>query len=72
MNITMDRMWCIIKYLVNEIHEKVDETKKESKPTDEEEGDEHEFILLKDFNAMSIRLYRKDEEGEEEEEQIQT
>ena len=74
MNISMDRMWCILKYLVNEIHERVEEAKKDSKPTaaDEEEGDEHEFILLKDFNTMSIRLYRKDEEGSDEEEQIQT
>lgn len=32
---------------------------------DEEEGDETEFILLKDFNAMQIRLYRKDDEADD-------
>lgn len=83
MNISMDRHWCIIKYLVNEIEAASNEArlkkeaaqaeKKEPTPEgedEEEEGDEHEFILLKDFNTMSIRLYRKDEDDLDEEDEL--
>lgn len=82
MNISTDRHWCIIKYLVNEIEaasndarvtkEAAQAEKKDPKAEDEdeeEEGDEHEFILLKDFNTMSIRLYRKDEDEMDEDDE---
>jgi translation initiation factor 3 subunit D len=60
-NMSMDRMWCIIKRIVEE----VEEAKVEGQ---EEEDTQGEYILLKDFNKIEFRLYKKDE-GDEEEEQ---
>ena len=80
MNVSMDRMWNILKFIANEILDasKTFNEKKElakinnaadknldpktgDDEEDEEDGDETEFILLKDFNAMQIKLYIKDE-----------
>lgn len=80
MNISMDKHWCILKYLANEIETATNEARKakEGKKKEEvaneedEDEDEHEFILLKDFNNMSIRLYHKDEEEGELGEELQT
>lgn len=73
MNITMDRMWGVIKYVLEEIDEATAEAeakreaaaKADGKTKDEDEedeGNEYEFILLKDFNQMAIRLYCKDDD----------
>ena len=83
LNITMDKYWPIIKYLVKEITEASEEAqrkkmekaaaqtdKKKDDESDEDEGDEHEFILLKDFNSMCIRLYLKDEDLAEDEDEL--
>lgn len=86
MNITMDRMWGVIKYVIEEVEAATNEAeakreaaaKAEGKTKEEdedEEGNELEFILLKDFNQMAIRLYCKDEDAEDlfgEEAQIDT
>ena len=60
-NMSMDRMWCIIKRIVEE----VEEAKVEGQA--EEDQAQGEFILLKDFNKMEFRLYKKDDAEDEEE-----
>lgn len=61
-NMNMDKMWCIIKRIVEE----VEEAKVEGQ---EEEDPMGEYILLKDFNKVEFRLYKKNEEDDEEEEE---
>lgn len=68
----MDKMWCIIKRVCEEVESG-------TVPKDQKEGAEAqdstygEYILLKDFNKLELRLYKKDisesddEEGEEKE-----
>lgn len=75
MNITMDRMWGVIKYVIEEVEAATAEAEKKREEAakadgkkdedeDEDEGNEHEFILLKDFNQMAIRLYCKDDDAD--------
>jgi translation initiation factor 3 subunit D len=60
-NMSMDRMWCIIKRIVEEVEE--------AKVEGEEEDGMGEFVLLKDFQKVEFRLYKKNEEDEEEEQE---
>lgn len=63
-NMNMDKMWCIIKRIVEE----VEEAKVEGQEGEDTMG---EFILLKDFNKLEFRLYKKDDADEEEDEEDQ-
>jgi len=60
----LDGMWSNIKHIVDvvekqSIKEKVE--KVEGEENDEEEESElSEYILLKDFNRLAFRLYKKD------------
>ena len=62
-NMSMDRMWCIIKRIVEEVEE--------AKVEGQEEDSMGEFILLKDFNKVEFRLYKKDDADDEEAEEEQ-
>jgi translation initiation factor 3 subunit D len=62
-NLNMDRMWCIIKRIVEEVEE--------AKVEGQEEDGMGEFVLLKDFQRVEFRLYKKDDADEEEEEEEQ-
>ena len=58
MAVSMEHMWNKIKYLADTI--------------EADNQEEAAYILLKDFNKMCLRLYRKnEEEGEEAEEEIE-
>ena len=60
LNMQMDQMWNKIKYLVDSIEE------------DQEDPEESaEYIMLKDFNKLAFRLYKKDDEEEADEEEEQ-
>lgn len=65
LNMNMDRMWCIIK----RICEEVEHPTGPDAPTETEEDAAGEYILLKDFNKLELRLYKKDMEDDEEEEE---
>ena len=56
MNISMERLWPILKFLVNQIEEASGHQNQS-----EEESSEHEYIIIKDFNTMALRLYKKEE-----------
>ena len=56
MNISMERLWPILKFLVNQIEEASGQQNQS-----EEESSEHEYIIIKDFNTMALRLYKKEE-----------
>jgi hypothetical protein len=53
----METMWNKLRYVIDLVTD--------SKKEDEEAS---EFILLKDFNKLAFRLYRKDELPEEDDE----
>lgn len=52
----MDQMWNKIKLLIDVIQEQ------------DKEAQSSEYILLKDFNKLTFRLYKKNTEEEEEDE----
>ena len=52
----MDQMWNKIKLLIDVIQEQ------------DKEAQYSEYILLKDFNKLTFRLYKKNTEEEEEDE----
>jgi len=58
-NMNMDRMWGIIKRIVEEVEE----------ARDQEDSGMGEYILLKDFNKTEFRLYKKDDGEDEDEEE---
>jgi translation initiation factor 3 subunit D len=66
LNLSMDRMWSIIRRIVDEVERDGKDTyDKESENVTSLTG---EYILLKDFNKLDFRLYKKDmDEGDEEE-----
>jgi len=65
LNLNMDKMWCIVKRICEEVENGTG-------PTAGAEGAEDsvgEYILLKDFNKLELRLYKKDIEDDEDEEE---
>ena len=67
MNISMNNLWPIVKYICEEVEQDSD-LRAGAVQGQDSEGSIGEYILLKDFNKMTFRLYRKD--GEEEEEEV--
>jgi len=77
LNVSLDKMWCIIKRLVEQIENQDEVIKEDAQAENDENGDQEgedevggsigEYILLKDFNKMEFRLYKKGDEEEEEE-----
>ena len=59
----MDKMWCIIK----RICEEVEHSTGPNAPAEGEEDTAGEYILLKDFNKLELRLYKKDMEEDDDE-----
>ena len=54
----MDRLWPIMKFLVNQIEEASVPAVQQSK---DDEDQEYEYIIIKDFNTMALRLYKKEQ-----------
>lgn len=63
LNMNMDKMWCIIK----RICEEVEHSTGPNAPAEGEEDTAGEYILLKDFNKLELRLYKKDMEEDDDE-----
>lgn len=63
LNMKLDKMWCIIK----RICEEVECSTNTDQPANAEEDTAGEYILLKDFNKLELRLYKKNMEDDEEE-----
>lgn len=55
----MDKMWCIIKRISEEVEEGVPMQTKEG-AVQKDDDSFGEYILLKDFNKLEVRLYKKD------------
>ena len=66
-NMNMDRMWCIIKRICEEVEHPTGATAS----AEGEEDAAGEYILLKDFNKLELRLYKKDLEDDDEEEEAE-
>ena len=58
LSLQMDQMWSKVKYLIDSI----EEDKKD-------EMESAEYIMLKDFNKLAYRLYKKDLQEEEEDDE---
>lgn len=71
LSLQMDSMWSNILHLVKEVEAQAPPKSTEAGAEDEEESELSEYVLLKDFNRLAYRLYKKDieDEGEEEEEE---
>jgi len=67
----MDSMWSNILHLVQVVEAQASPKSTEADAEDEEESELSEYVLLKDFNRLAYRLYKKDIEdaGEDEEEE---
>lgn len=66
----MDQMWSNIKHIVDVVEKQAEQKAEGAEKEEEEESELSEYILLKDFNRLAFRLYKKDleeDEGEEEE-----
>jgi translation initiation factor 3 subunit D len=74
LGIQLERLWPIVKHVVEHIErnevikEKDDENQDGDRngEEDEEEISAGEYVLLKDFNKLEFRLYKKVEEEKEE------
>jgi hypothetical protein len=69
----METLWSNLVYLIKEIENNTSASASERKQEadEEEESELSEYVLIKDFNRLAYRLYKKDieeEEGDEEEE----
>lgn len=54
-------MWSNIKHIVDVVEKQSVKEKVEGEENEEEEESElSEYILLKDFNRLAFRLYKKD------------
>lgn len=69
LNLNLDEMWKNLKHIVDVV-EKEGAKAREVAEGDAEEDEEHsEYILLKDFNKLVLRLFKKDLGDEEDEEE---
>lgn len=71
LNLQMDSMWSKIKHIVDVVEQQSAPKAEGANGDEEEESELSEYILLKDFNRLAFRLYKKDleeDEGEEDEE----
>lgn len=72
LNMTLDTMWNNIKHLVEIVQQKDLEEKTKIEAEGGSPPEMSEYILLKDFNKLAFRLYKKEmdmeDEGDEEDE----
>lgn len=71
LSLQMGDLWSNLVYLINEVEANASASSAENKEEagEEEESELSEYVLIKDFNRLAYRLYKKDieeEEGEEE------
>lgn len=66
----MDKMWCIVKRIAEEVENGVPGVEQKEDAVQKDDDSYGEYILLKDFNKVELRLYKKDttESDEDEEE----
>jgi hypothetical protein len=69
LNLNLDEMWKNLKHVVDVV-ETESAKSREGAEVDAEEDEEHsEYILLKDFNKLVLRLFKKDLQDEDDEEE---
>lgn len=77
LNLNLDEMWKNLKHVVEVVETEAKKLRESAEGEAEEDEEHYEYILLKDFNKLVLRLFKKDlgvedddeeEEGAEEEE----
>jgi len=67
LSLNMDNLWSNLMHIVREVESQTPPKSTEAGAEDEDESELSEYVLLKDFNRMAYRLYKKDTEEEAEE-----